>query len=96
MLLAVDSWGTTVPLRASASPTTDGSAQFRFGFKLVGTTRVRQNLAADLDAMIAGYANGMGCVLLFRKYGIAESTVLARLKRLGARCGGRDTSALAR
>lgn len=51
--------------------------------QLVGTTRVRRILAADLDAMIADYRGGLGCVLLSRKYGIAENTVLARLKEAG-------------
>jgi lambda repressor-like predicted transcriptional regulator len=50
---------------------------------LVGTTRVRRLLATDLDAMIADYENGMGCVLLSRKYDIAENTVLARLRQAG-------------
>lgn len=50
---------------------------------LVGTTRVRRLLATDLDAIVADYAGGMGCVLLSRKYGIAENTVLARLKEAG-------------
>ncbi|MFT4008646.1 MAG: hypothetical protein QM655_01245 [Nocardioidaceae bacterium] len=51
--------------------------------RLVGATRVRRILATDLDAMVADYAAGMGCVLLSRKYGIAENTVLARLKEAG-------------
>lgn len=51
--------------------------------KLVGTTRVRRLLAMDLDAITADYADGLGCVLLSRKYGIAENTVLARLKEAG-------------
>lgn len=51
--------------------------------KLVGTTRVRRILAIELDALIADYRGGMGCVLLSRKYGIAENTVLARLKEAG-------------
>lgn len=50
---------------------------------LVGTTRVRRPLATDLDAMIVDYVGGMGCVLLSRKYGVAENTVLARLKDPG-------------
>jgi Mor family transcriptional regulator len=50
---------------------------------LVGTTRVRRLLATDMDAVIADYAAGLGCVLLSRKYGIAENTVLARLKEAG-------------
>ena len=33
--------------------------------------------------MIADYEGGLGCVLLSRKYGIAENTVLARLKSAG-------------
>lgn len=50
---------------------------------LNGPTRVRQILASDLDTMIAEYVSGMGCVLLPRKYCIAENTVLARLKEAG-------------
>lgn len=50
---------------------------------LVGTTRVRRVLATELDAMVADYRGGTGCVLLSRKYGIGESTVLARLKEAG-------------
>ncbi|WP_139979264.1 hypothetical protein [Nocardioides litoris] len=51
--------------------------------RLVGTTRIRRLLARELDAMIADYEGGMGCVLLSRKYGIGENTVLARLKEAG-------------
>lgn len=51
--------------------------------KLVGTTRVRRLFASDLDAIVADYIGGMGHVLLSRKYGIAENTVLARLKQAG-------------
>ncbi len=51
--------------------------------KLVGTTRVRLVLATDLIAMIADYQCGLGCVLLSRKYGVAENTVLSRLKAAG-------------
>lgn len=50
---------------------------------LVGTTRVRLLLATDLESMIAAYQSGLGCVLLSRKYGIAENTVLERLKAAG-------------
>jgi hypothetical protein len=33
--------------------------------------------------MIADYADGMGCVLLSRNYGIAENTVIARMRDAG-------------
>lgn len=33
--------------------------------------------------MSADYASGMGCVLLSRKYGVAENTVLVHLKASG-------------
>lgn len=51
--------------------------------RLVGTTCVRRLLATELDAMVADYRGGMGCVLLSRKYGIAENTVLATLRGAG-------------
>lgn len=51
--------------------------------KLVGMTRVRRIVATDMEAMIADYEGGMGCVLLSRKYDIAENTVLARLRNAG-------------
>lgn len=50
---------------------------------LLGTSRVRRLLASQLDRMIADYKQGMGCVLPSRRYGIAENTVLARLKEAG-------------
>ncbi|HSX68041.1 hypothetical protein [Nocardioides sp.] len=50
---------------------------------LVGHTRVSRILAAEMDAIVADYRGGMGCVLLSRKYGIGENTVLARLKEAG-------------
>lgn len=50
---------------------------------LVGATRVRRLLPIELNAIVADYGRGMGCVLLSRKYGIAENTVLARLKEAG-------------
>jgi hypothetical protein len=52
--------------------------------RLVGTTRVRRVLATELDATIADNRGGMGCVLMSRKYGIGENTMLARLKEAGA------------
>ena len=65
--------------------------------RLVGTTRVRLLLAADLESIIADYRSGLGCVLLSRKYGIAENTVLDRLKAAGVevrRHGFLDADAL--
>lgn len=57
--------------------------------KLTGTTRVRRLLATDLEEMVADYEAGMGCVRLSRKYGVAENTVLERLKRAGVDIRGR-------
>jgi hypothetical protein len=51
--------------------------------KLVGTTRVRRLLAIELGRMIADYERGMGCVWLSRRYGVAENTVLTRLRAAG-------------
>lgn len=50
---------------------------------LVGTTRVRRLVATEMDAIVADYQRGIGCVLLSRKYGIGENTVLTRLKEAG-------------
>lgn len=44
---------------------------------------MRLLLATDLESMIADYQSGLGCVRLSRKYGIAENTVLERLKAAG-------------
>jgi len=64
---------------------------------LVGTTRVRQLLATERDAMVADYSDGTGCVHLARKYGVAQNTVLVRLKQAGVqvrRQGDRDLEEL--
>lgn len=36
-----------------------------------------------MEGMAADYAAGMGCVLLARKYGVSDNTVLDRLKAAG-------------
>ena len=48
-----------------------------------GATQVKRVMASELASMIADYERGMGCVLLSRKYGIAETTVLAYVKGAG-------------
>lgn len=40
-------------------------------------------MAQEIDAIVADYEAGMGCVLLARKYGVADNTVLVHLKRAG-------------
>jgi DNA-binding transcriptional regulator LsrR (DeoR family) len=40
-------------------------------------------VASDIAALIADYRSGVGCSRLARKYGLAETTVLAKLRTAG-------------
>ena len=50
---------------------------------LRGVTRVRRLLADEINGIEADYKSGLGCVLIARKYGISDNTVLAHLKAAG-------------
>lgn len=51
--------------------------------ELRGVTRVRRLVATEISGIAADYEAGMGCVLLARKYGISDNTVLVHLKAAG-------------
>ena len=46
-------------------------------------TRVRRMAPEDVEAMVTDYRGGVGSWRLARKYGVSDSTVLARLKAAG-------------
>lgn len=52
---------------------------------LRGVTRVRRLVSAEIDAIVADYAAGLGCTLIARKYGIADNTVLVHLRQAGVK-----------
>ncbi|ALX03441.1 hypothetical protein AERYTH_01365 [Aeromicrobium erythreum] len=47
--------------------------------------RIRRGLEEQRDAMVADYLSGKGSVLLARKYGLVDSTVIKHLKASGVR-----------
>jgi hypothetical protein len=51
--------------------------------ELRGVTRVRQVVVGQIEQLVKDYRDGMGCVLLARKYGVAQATVLTHLKAAG-------------
>lgn len=57
--------------------------------ELRGVTRVRRLLATEIAPMVADYEAGMGCVLLARKYGISDNTVLEHLRKAGVQIRAR-------
>lgn len=46
-------------------------------------TTVRRMTPEEIEAMVADYRSGIGSWRLARKYGVSDSTVLARLKAAG-------------
>lgn len=45
--------------------------------------RVRHRLEEQRDALVADYLSGVGSVVLARKYGVVDSTVIKHLKAAG-------------
>lgn len=50
---------------------------------LSAKARVRRLVDAEIDVLVAEYRSGIGCCRLAQRYGLAESTVLAKLRAAG-------------
>lgn len=56
----------------------------------VTVTTVRRMTPEEIEAMVADYRAGIGSWRLARKYGVSDSTVLARLKAAGVEVEQRE------
>ncbi|MGD8215781.1 hypothetical protein [Aestuariimicrobium sp. Y1814] len=46
-------------------------------------------MAEEIGAIVADYEAGMGCILIARKYGVADNTVLDHLRFAGVQIRSR-------